>query len=355
MKNNMDNKIFIKNNLNLKFPKIICSSVIRTTHKGESHGGVYLVDLNTGEYKQVVDWNDSSINWGGRGGDRGLRGIAFYDNKIYMGSHNQIIVYNQNFKKVNSYKNKYLLDCHEIFLYKDSLFITSTAFNSILEFNLKSNTFVKGYYIRQRRYLNFFDSIAYKLERKKRILIKRKFYFTKILRIFKPKLKIFDPNSDNGPTLQFDFHINNVYCDNNRIYFCGSRLNHLYYILNEKIYHYAKVPFETHNTRPFKEGSLLIDTPAEKVSYMDLKGKVIESFQIKKFKENELLYAHFSIEIAKQAFGRGLCITDDELIIVGSSPALITVYKLGCPNALKHVNITMDIRNTIHGLEIWPY
>ncbi|MFX0134094.1 MAG: hypothetical protein ACFFDN_10665 [Candidatus Hodarchaeota archaeon] len=349
----MDNKKFIKNNINLKFPTIICSSVIRATHQGETHGGIYLVDLNSGEYKQVIDWNDPSINWEGRGGDRGLRGIALYDNKIYIAAADRIIVFNKNFEIINSFKNKYLWDCHEIFVFKDSLFITSTAFTSILEFDLKSNTFVKGYYIRQKKYLWFIDSIVYKIDRN--IIKKKKFVLTKILRLFKPKLIIFNPNSDNGPTLQFEFHINNVYCDNDRIYFCGSRLNHIYYILNEKIYHYAKVPFETHNARPFKEGSLLIDTTAEKVFYMDLKGNVMESFQIKKFKKNELLYAHFSIEIAKQAFGRGLCITDDELIIVGSSPALITVYKLGCPNALKHVNITMDIRNTIHGLEIWPY
>ena len=230
----MDNKKSIKNNLKLKFPTIICSSVVRSTHQGESHGGIYLVDLNSGDYKQVVDWNDSSIDWEGRGGDRGLRGIAFYDNKIYLAASDELFVFNKNFEIVNSFRNKYLKHCHEIFVFKDSLFITSTAFNSILEFNLKSNTFVKGYYIKQRRFLRFLDKIAFKLEHKK---IKRKFFLTKILGIFKPKLIIFDPNSDNGPTLQLEFHINNVYCDNGRIYFCGTRLNHIYYILNEKIYH----------------------------------------------------------------------------------------------------------------------
>ena len=336
----------------MKLPTIICSTVIRSAHQGESHGGVYLVNLDTGEYKQVVDWNVSSIDWGGRGGERGLRGIAFYDNKIYIASNDEIIVYNKNFEMVNSFKNKYLWGCHEIFVFKDSLFITSTSFNSILEFNLKSNTFVKGYWIRLRSYLSFFNNIAFMLEFGN---IKRRFFLLKILEIIKPKLIIFDPNSDNGPPLRVGFHINNVYCNNDRIYFCGRRSNHLFYIFDEEIYNYAKVPFKTHNVRPFKRGILLNDTFAEKVSYMDLKGNVIESFQIKKFKENELLNADLPKGHAKQTYGRGLCLTDDGLIIGGSSPALISVYKLGCPKALKYVNITMDVRTAIFGLEIWPY
>ena len=32
-----------------KLPRIVCSSVVRSVHQGESHGGVYLVDLATGD------------------------------------------------------------------------------------------------------------------------------------------------------------------------------------------------------------------------------------------------------------------------------------------------------------------
>ena len=51
-----------------KLPTVIATSVVRSTHQGESHGGVYLIDLNSGQYDQVIDWNDDSINWEGRGG-----------------------------------------------------------------------------------------------------------------------------------------------------------------------------------------------------------------------------------------------------------------------------------------------
>lgn len=55
-------------------PKVLASSVIRSAHQGQSHGGVYVVDLESNHCEQVVDWNDQSINWEGRGLDRGLRG-----------------------------------------------------------------------------------------------------------------------------------------------------------------------------------------------------------------------------------------------------------------------------------------
>ena len=58
---------------------------------------------------------------------------------------------------------------------------------------------------------------------------------------------------------------------------------------------------------------------------------------------------------ARQAFGRGLCVANNNLIIGGSSPATISVYQLGQPVALKTVNLTMDVRNSIHGLEIYPF
>ena len=77
-----------------KLPRVIATSVVRSAHQGESHGGVYLIDLNSGQYDQVIDWNDESINWEGRGGDRGLRGIAFHNNDT--GSNRLVIADRKN-------------------------------------------------------------------------------------------------------------------------------------------------------------------------------------------------------------------------------------------------------------------
>ena len=57
--------------------KLVTTSVVRGSQQGQSHGGVYLIDLERRSVRQAIDWNKADIDWQGRGWDRGLRGIAF--------------------------------------------------------------------------------------------------------------------------------------------------------------------------------------------------------------------------------------------------------------------------------------
>ncbi|MGD2090358.1 MAG: hypothetical protein PVH61_29545 [Candidatus Aminicenantes bacterium] len=311
-----------------KLPKVICSSVIRSAHKGESHGGVYIVDLETEQFEQVVDWNDQSINWEGRGLDRGLRGIDFYDGKLYMAASDEIFVYDKNFKIIESYKNNYLKHCHEIFIGDNRLFISSTGFDSILVFDMAAKSFIKGYCLRRNVSNN-----------------KNKLSF-----------ESFDPNAKDGPLPGDTIHLNNVFYDKGKMFFASIKEQNLFYIKtnNDKLCTYAKIPPHTHNARPYGNGVLINDTANNQVAYLSLDGQIIESFPILLYPEKKLKMNNLPEDHARQAFGRGLCVTDDDLIIGGSSPATISVYRLGHAKVLKTINITMDIRNSIHGLEIWP-
>jgi hypothetical protein len=47
-------------------------------------------------------------------------------------------------------------------------------------------------------------------------------------------------------------------------------------------------------------------------------------------------------------------VSPDGLIIVGSSPATISVYRRGERRPCRSINLTMDVRNSIHGLELEP-
>jgi hypothetical protein len=60
-------------------------------------------------------------------------------------------------------------------------------------------------------------------------------------------------------------------------------------------------------------------------------------------------------QLARQGFGRGLCVVNDRIIAAGSSPSTVTLYDLESGSEITHVNFSMDIRNAIHGLEVWPY
>ena len=127
-----------------RLPTVITTSVVRSAHQGESHGGIYLVDLESGEASRKVDWNTCDIDWQGRGGDRGLRGIAFHDNDLYIAASDEIIVFDSSFKRKRSLRNNYLRHCHEITVHQDRLFISSTGFDSVLEYDIRASRFVKG-------------------------------------------------------------------------------------------------------------------------------------------------------------------------------------------------------------------
>jgi hypothetical protein len=43
------------------------------------------------------------------------------------------------------------------------------------------------------------------------------------------------------------------------------------------------------------------------------------------------------------------------LIAAGSSPSTISIYDVEGRQVVGSVNLSMDIRNAIHGLEIWPF
>ena len=120
----------------MSLANIIATSVVRGSQQGESHGGIYLVDINAGTVAKKFDWNNGKIDFEGRGADRGLRGIAFYQQHIYIAASNEIFIFDQSFTIQASIKNSYLKHCHEICIFQGVLYISSTGFDSILRYDL---------------------------------------------------------------------------------------------------------------------------------------------------------------------------------------------------------------------------
>ena len=79
-------------------PRLIATSVVRGSEQGDSHGGIFSVDFDKQEAFQHVDWNTSDIDFSGRGWDRGLRGIEFYNDEIYIAASDELFVYGQDFQ-----------------------------------------------------------------------------------------------------------------------------------------------------------------------------------------------------------------------------------------------------------------
>ena len=304
--------------------KLVATSVVRGSCQGESHGGIYIVDLDKERVYQTVDWTKTDIDWQGRGWDRGLRGIAIHKDRVFVVASDELFEYTPNFELVASHRNLYLKHCHEICVHEHHLFITSTAYDSILAFNLRTNTFDKAFMVKTDGQILTMGQ--------------------------------YDPNSDRGPLPMNKLHINNIFCEKGGMYISGLRTKGLLLYNGKRIGISTTLPTGTHNARPFREGILFNDTQSNKLRYATRTGNNDCAFSVPLYSNAQLLNTEMDdSRIARQGFGRGLCAISDTLIAAGSSPATVALYDLDQKKMQRAINFSMDIRNTIHALEVWPY
>lgn len=301
---------------------LIATSVVRGSNQGESTGGVFLVDLNSGAVRQTVDWNSPDIDWQGRGWDRGLRGIAFDGRLTYIAASDELFAYTPEFQLAASWRNPFLKHCHEIVRWERRLFMTSTGFDSILGFDLDNMRFTWGLYI--ERYGNGFRARPY------------------------------NPSTTAGPPAGNLLHINNVHCATNGMYISGLRTGALLRFNGRTIEPCASLPFGSHNARPWREGILFNDTQSDMVRYSAPGAD--RAVPVPRYDPAELTHTELGDErVARQAFGRGLCEVADGVFAAGSSPSTIAIHDLDEFRTLRTITLTRDIRNAVHGLEVWPF
>jgi hypothetical protein len=296
--------------------------VVRGSRQGESHGGVYLVDFAGDRASRVLDWNSMDIDWQGRGWDRGLRGIAFDDETVYIAASDELFAYTPDFKLLGSWRNRYLKHCHEICRHERTVFLTSTGFDSILGFDLDTHTFSWGLRITPQG-----DGF-----------------------VGQP----FDPEFDNGPAPSNALHLNNVHCESGGMHISGLRTGGVLLFNGRELRRWVWLPAGVHNARPFRDGVLFNDTESDVVRFSSRAGERV--FKVPRFPPDSL--THVSPEdsrIARQAFARGLCVVGDDAFAAGSSPSTITLHDLRPGGGTRLATLTHDVRNAIHGLEVWPF
>lgn len=305
--------------------KLIASSVVRGSQSGESHGGIFIIDVVQQAVRQCVDWNAVDIEWRGHGGDRGLRGIAFDGDRIYVAATDRLLAYSADFQLLDSWCNPYLKNCHEIAVYERSLFIASTGFDSVLAFDLDNHCFDWAMHI-------LFDRGQYRAAR-------------------------YDPNSDDGPIMLDKLRINNVHCAEQGMYIGTANAAGMLHFNGKAINVSAELPKGTNNAQPFRDGVLFNDTQDDVLRYTGRgEGEEDRAMAVPKYDSQQLERANPDDgDVARQGFARGLCVVTDRVVAGGSSPATVTLYDLAANETLVSAALTMDVRNTIHGLEVWPY
>jgi hypothetical protein len=314
----------------IKLPTLIATSVVRGAAQGDSHGGIYLVDITSREVTQVVDWNTSEIDFQGRGWDRGLRGIAFFAGEIYIAASDELFVYDRDFKIQRSFRSTYLKHCHEIFQLNNHLYLTSTGHDSILAFDLEKQAFFWAMHLASSE-----DGPSGST--------------------YDPQ-GINGPGGANGPRARNLLHLNNVYADQRGIFVSGLKTEGILHIGNGNVVSkMVDMPQGMHNARPFRDGVLFNDTGSDVVRYAGRDGTQIV-FPVPKYEDAELEQVELADgKLARQGFGRGLCVINERIIAAGSSPSTVTLYDLDARSEIMRINFSMDIRNAIHGLEVWPW
>lgn len=305
--------------------KLLATSVVRGSQQGESHGGVYLLDLERQQAELKLDWNDAGIDWSGRGGDRGLRGIAFDGETIYITASDELFAFRPDFSPVGSWRNAYLKHCHETSIFDRTLYIASTGFDSILGFDLDDKTFHWAMHVDIQR--------------------------------FRFKGEAYDPFRDDGPLQLNKLHLNNVHCNDAGMYLSGLRTGGMIHFNGKTLGMSAELPAGTHNAQPFRNGVLFNDSEADRLRYAG-RGDGVEdrAMAVPRYPLRDLVNPEFDDgHVARQGFARGLAVISDSVVAGGSSPSTVVVYDLPGNRRLLSVNLSMDVRNAIHGLEVWPY
>ena len=304
--------------------RLITSSVVRGSKHGESHGGVYFVDLSDQQVVQILDWKTVDIDWRGRGGDRGLRGIAFHGRSVFVAASDELLAFDSDFRPVGSWRNPYLKNCHEISAHRNQIFLTSTGNDSILAFNIEKQQFHWAMHVETNGHRFLGDA--------------------------------FDPNGDEGPLELNKLHINSVTANDDGMYIAGLHTDGMLHFNGKRINMSATLPAGTRNAQPFEDGVLFNDTDANVVRFASRDHTRDRAFKVPVLPEDQITGTGFDdSKLARPSFGRGLCLVKDRLIAAGSSPSTIAVHDLESGETALTVTISTDARNAIHGLEVWPF
>ena len=283
---------------------------------------MYVVDFDNRRAAQLLDWNTMGIDWQGRGWDRGLRGIAFDGEVVYIAASDELFAFTPDFEPLGSWRNRYLKHCHEIARHERTLFLTSTGFDSILGFDLDSRIFSFGLRIEARG--DGFIGLP------------------------------FDPLFESGPQPSNALHLNNVYCAPGAMHVSGLRTDGLLAYNGRDLRRWVTLPAGVHNAQPFRDGVLFNDTAADVVRWVTRTAE--RTFPVPRFPQERLTHVDpGDSRLARQAFGRGLCVVDPDLIACGSSPSTIALHDLRPGGPTRLATLTFDVRNAIHGLAVWPF
>lgn len=314
-------------------PKILVSSVVRATNKGDCHGGLYIVDMEKGTSEQVLDWNYPHISWDSGGGDRGLRGLQFYEGELYAAGSRALFVFDKNYELVRQYRTNMLVGTHETFLSNDLLFCIANVYDSILVFNLKEKVWGLG---------------AQHILNGPVVLIDPE----------SPQVPEFDERGqimvdENDPEMakwsmveeSDTMHLDSVSVYNDWMFYAGSTTENLYALnlnTNQCIQQRLVHP-DTHNAQPWRDGIVFNRSIESETCYQE-EGKLVKTWKTPAHPNQITNFSHS--DHARVGYTRGMVLTKD-YVIVGTSPASVHMFSTDSESPVQSVHLSDDVRNSV--------
>jgi hypothetical protein len=305
-------------------PKLIATTVIHGAGQGESHGGVFIVDLDRQVVVQAVDEDSENIEWFGEEGGRGLRGIAFDGDTVYIAASNRLIAYDRRFKFIDSWQNPYLINCHGICVYERNLFLASTGNDCILAFDLDKKKFHWAMRIMSEHFQ------------------------------FRPVT--FDPMDPEGPMFINKLKLKNVEGSKGGMYIFGMNTGGLLHYNGDAINMSVQLPKGAQDARLFRKGVIFNDSHAGFLRYSgDNEGAEDRALPVPFFTESDHSpHDSSAVRMLKRGYARGLCVLSNRVVAGGCTPAGVSLYDLRENKGLLRVTFTKDTRTAINSIAAWP-
>lgn len=268
------------------------------------------IEKQTGE--QLFDWSNPDINWSldENGGDRGLRGVGFDADKVYIATSDALLACSPDFQKFDRFPNRYLQEAHGVFAWQRTLYITSAGYDSVLGFDLDQQEYTWAMQVKSQRH-RFLPSP-------------------------------YDPNSDDGPLMLKKLHLDCIHCNEHGMYLAGQHTNGLLHFNGEQINLAVEMPVNCHDVLPFRSGIVFNDIEASALRYTE-RG------------EGEEDRAMPLPESSTPGSARGLCVLNEHIVAGGSAPATVAIYDLAANEMLGSVQLSNNPDHSIHSIVRWPF
>tara|TARA_R110000824_G_scaffold275423_2_gene464090 strand:+ start:647 stop:1570 length:924 start_codon:yes stop_codon:yes gene_type:complete len=305
--------------------KLICTTVVRAAEQGQTHGGLYVIDVESGEIIYHKPLGSDFVNYNERGGERGLRGIAVLDDRIIVAGATGLMELNRDtYEIVKKTENpEAFQSIHEICVHEDSIWVTSTGRNCIVKTDLDFNV------------ENIWE---YQAE-----------YFDDYQKIVSSKLVTGNQASCNSTSSCMnkktdENHINSISAFNGRVVFSAA-LSDLYDVETLEQVAPRTCGGFTHNFYEYPDMIISNKTTLRHLKIVRQEEEVLIPIPVCREKTVGV------DKIAENNWNRGLA-RREGLLFIGSSPARILIFDLETFRYTKEIVLESDVRHCIHGLEL---